>query len=246
MKTLLRHKSTRSVILLAVLFPFCSDTAFARSGFEFYFWGQNIKSFQDSDWLNATARAVVSLCIQELGHALYLEAIGKSWNLDASVSSGFSIQPDENLSDAEWSNFGRAGFAFQSLVGTGLTVFEKTRHWDFTKDWVAMNTVRNFSYQGRHHENDGVWARIESGGGAGDLKLAAFSILSANNLMRLENDLSPPLTQPEAAADFHLSDDFLGSDADGNAVLVAYPDSRLSLQHTSALELPPLILNHPQ
>jgi len=57
----------------------------------------------------------------------------------------------EVLTGSEMRNFGRAGFALQSLVGTGLTLFRQTRDWDFTKGWVAMNAVQVISYQSRRH-----------------------------------------------------------------------------------------------
>jgi hypothetical protein len=238
MKSFIKHKSTRIIIFLSVLFFCCSDTASAQSGFEIYFFGQKISSIQNDNWLKVTVGAVASLCIHELGHVLYLESIGKSWNLNASISSGFSIQTDENLTDAEWANFGRAGFALQSLVGTTLTLFEKTRHWDLTKGWVAMNTVQIFSYQGRHNQNDGDFALIERGGGARDLEFTAFSLLSINSLLRLENDVFPLMPKPKAAPDFNLSYNFSEFEGDSKDELVTYTDSRLSLHITSALELP--------
>jgi hypothetical protein len=237
MKILTKHKIIK-IIILSALFIFCSKMAFAQSGFEFYFFGLNIKSFQNSNWLKVTTGAVASVCLHELGHALYLESIGKTWNFKASISSGFSVQTDENLADTEWSNFGRAGFALQSLVGTGLTLFEETRYLDFTKGWVGMNAVQVFSYQGRRNNNDNDFGLIEQGGGDSDLEFATFSFLSIHNLIRLENDLLTLVTKAEATPDFNLSCNFSESEFDSKDVFVSYADSRLSLNITSALELP--------
>ena len=240
MRTILEHKITKISIFLSVLFIFNANMAFAQGGFEFYFFGQNISSFQNGNWLKATAGAVASLCIHEVGHALYLESIGKSWNLNASITSGFSIRTDENMTDTERGNFGRAGFALQSLVGTGLTLFEKTRNWDFTKGWVAMSTTQVFTYQGRRNDNDDDFAMIEKGGGKSDLEYAAFSFLSFNNWMRLENDSLPLATKAETAPDFNPSDNFYESEGDSKDEFVSYRHSPISLNINSPLQLPHL------
>jgi hypothetical protein len=59
--------------LILILF---SEPAFALDGFSFYFLGQNIKSFQNSNWMEVAVGALASICIHELGHAIYLEAGG--------------------------------------------------------------------------------------------------------------------------------------------------------------------------
>jgi hypothetical protein len=165
--------------LILILF---SEPAFAEGGFSFYFFGQNIKSFQDSNWMEVAVGAFASVCIHELSHALYLDSRGKAWHLDASVSSGFAIRADENMTDPEMRNFGGAGFAIQSLVGTGLTVFRQTRDLGFSKGWVAMNAVQVVSYQSRRHGSGDDFALIDQGGSDRKLEFAAFSLLSVNNL----------------------------------------------------------------
>ncbi len=240
MKTILHHKITKIFLFLSVLFIFNANLALAQGSFEFYFFGQNISSFQNGNWLKATAGAVASLCIHELGRALYLESIGKSWDLNASIASGFSIRTDEILTDTEKGNFGRAGFALQSLVGTGLTLFEKTRNWEFTKGWVAMSTAQVYTYQGRRNDNDDDFAMIEKGGGKSDLEYAAFSFLSFNNWMRLENDALPLVTKAETAPSFNPSDNFYESEGDGKNEFASYAPNRISLNTNSTLELPHL------
>jgi len=197
------HKVTGSFILVLLLL-FCAEPALAQSGFSFYFFGQNIKSFQDGNWMEAAAGAFASICIHELGHALYLESRGKSWHLNATISSGFAIRTDEILTDSEMRNFGRAGFALQSLIGTGLTLFQQTRDLDFTKGWVTMNAVQVVSYQSRRHGNDDDFALIERGGGKSDLEFAAFSVLSVNNWIQLKKASMILASKSDAAPDFNL------------------------------------------
>ena len=231
------------ISILSALFIFFSTVAFAQSGFDFYFFGQNIKTLQNSNWLKVAAGAVASVCIHELGHALYLESIGKSWDFKASIPSGFAIHTEDNLADGQWRNFGRTGFALQSLIGAGLTFFEGTKYSDFTKGWVTMNAVQVFSYKGRRHDNGDDFELIERGGGNSDLELAAFSVLSFNNLIRLENDSLTLLTKSEAALDYNFLYNFSESEDVSNDVLVLNAGSRQSIVITSALELP---LLHPQ
>lgn len=237
MKRLTLHKATR-IFIVPLLLLICSEPAYAQHGFNFYFFGQNIKSFQNGNWMEVTVGAFASICIHELGHALYLESKGKSWNLDTSISSGFAIRTDESLTDSEKRNFGGAGFALQSLIGTGLTLFRQTRNLGFTKGWVTMNAVQILSYQTRPHGNDDDFALIEQGGGGSDLEFAAFSLLSVNNLMRLENDSLLSATKSEAAPDFNLSGEFAGSVFDAKDEFASYPDSLLSLNRVSAFKLP--------
>ncbi|MEJ2278761.1 MAG: hypothetical protein P8Y70_13595, partial [Candidatus Lokiarchaeota archaeon] len=125
------------IIFIFTQFILYTAPAIAQAGFEFYFFGLNMKSFQNSNWLKVAAGAVASICIHELGHAVYLESIGKSYNFETSLPSGYSVQTDEDLTDTQWRNFGRAGFALQTLVGTGLTLFDKTRQSDFIKGWES-------------------------------------------------------------------------------------------------------------
>lgn len=189
MQRSMKHKAAIIVIFIFTQFIFYTTPPFAHAGFEFYFFGLNIKSFKNSNWLNVAAGAVASVCMHELGHALYLESIGKSYDFRSSLQSGFCVYTSEDLTDTQWRNFGRAGFALQALVGTGLTLFDQTRHADFTKGWVAFNALQVLSYQGRHNENDGDFALIERGGGNRNMEHVGFSLLSIHTLVRLEDDI---------------------------------------------------------
>ena len=203
-------KKIKIVIICCVACIAVAAPAFAGSGagFDFYFFGQNMKVFQNSNWMQVAAGAVASVCVHELGHALYLESIGKSWDLRASLTSGFSVNTNEDLGRNHLSNFGRAGFALQTLIGTGLSMFEATRYSDFTKGWVAINAVEILSYNGRRHEDGGDFDLIERGGGNSDLEFTAFSLISVNNMMRLENGLLPFMTRTSAAAPVDFSDHY--------------------------------------
>ncbi len=158
----------------------------AQSDYEFYFFGINLKSFQDSNWLELTAGAVASVLVHELGHALYLQSQGKDWDLQSSSSSGLAIHTSDSLSENQYRNFGRAGFALQTFIGAVLTTFEKTRYSDFTKGWVGMNAFEVCSYNGRNHDIGHDFEMIERGGGNGDFELGVFYLISSYNLLKMD------------------------------------------------------------
>jgi len=166
--------------------------ATAQSDYEFYFFGINLKSFQESNWLEVTAGAVASVLVHELGHALYLQSQGKNWDLQSSASSGLAIHTSENLSESQSRNFGRAGFTLQTFIGAVLTTFDQTRHSDFTKGWAGMNAFQVCSYNGRDHDMGSDFEMIERGGGNGDLELGAFYLISSYNLLKMDMPTQTP------------------------------------------------------
>ena len=175
-----------ALFLAAVVIFTIPVNANAQSDYEFYFFGINLKSFQGSNWIKLTAGAVVSVLVHELGHALYLQSQGKDWDLQSSSSSGLAIHTSDTLSENQYRNFGRAGFALQTFVGAVLTTFDKTRHSDFTKGWVGMNAFQVCSYNGRNHDIGNDFEMIERGGGNGDLELGAFYLISSYNLLKMD------------------------------------------------------------
>ena len=158
----------------------------AQSDYEFYFFGINLKSFQGSNWLELTAGAVASVLVHELGHALYLQSQGKDWDLQSSSSSGLAIHTSDPLSENQYRNFGRAGFALQSFIGAVLTTFENTKYSDFTKGWVGMNAFQVCSYNVRNHDIGSDFEMIEKGGGNGDFELGVFYLISSYNLLKMD------------------------------------------------------------
>ena len=184
-------KTAISVLLVLTLIFIIPVKADAQSDYEFYFFGINLKSFQESNWIEVTAGAVASVLVHELGHALYLESQGKNWELKSS-SSGFAIHTYDNLSERESRNFGRAGFALQTFIGAVLTTFEKTRSSDFTKGWVGMNAFEVCSYNGRNHDIGSDFEMIERGGGNGDLEFGAFYLISSYNLLKMDMPAQMP------------------------------------------------------
>jgi hypothetical protein len=158
----------------------------AQSDYEFYFFGVNLKSYQESNWVKITAGAVVSLLVHELGHALYLQSQGKDWDLQSSSSSGLAIHTSDSLSENQYRNFGRAGFALQTFIGTVLTTFENTRYSDFTKGWVGMNAFQVCSYDGRGHDIGNDFEMVERGGSNGDFELGVFYLIGSYNLLKME------------------------------------------------------------
>ena len=228
----------KKLVACCALFIACSNPALAGSGFDFYFFGQNMNAFQNSSWMQVAAGAVASVCVHELGHALYLQSIGKSWDLRSSLSSGFAVHTDDNLGRNQLSNFGRAGFALQTLIGTGLSMFEATRYSDFTKGWVAINAVEVLSYKGRRHEVGDDFELIERGGGNSDLELAAFSFLSFNNMMRLENGLLPFMAKTPAATPIDFARYNLPIKHDVGKIVPVTDDSPASLDIAANYKLP--------
>jgi hypothetical protein len=112
---------------------------------------------------------------------------------------------------------------------------------DFTKGWVAMNAVQILSYQSRRNGNDDDFALIEQGGGDSKLEFAAFSLLSVNNLMRLENDGLSFASHSKVEMDLNLSGKFAGSEPDVKDEIALCPDSRLSLNSAPELKLQSLV-----
>jgi len=196
MKILYRRK-TFMFSALILLLTIGYHKANAQSNFEYYFFGQNLKSFKNCNWFEVAIGAASSVFVHELGHALYLELSGNSWDLEASFPSGFAIHTNDSLKDSETVNFGRAGFALQTLIGAGLTIFERTRHLDFTKGWVAVNAVQVASYKSRNHDIGDDFDLIDRGGQNGDLEFGVFCFLSLSNLMRMESDPFPFLTKAD-------------------------------------------------
>jgi len=179
-------KTVTALFLAAGIFFTIPVNTNAQSDYEFYFFGVNLKSFQESNWLKVTAGAVASVLIHELGHALYLQSQGKDWNLQSSSSSGLAIRTSDSLSENQYRNFGRAGFTLQTFIGAVLTTFENTRYSDFTKGWVGMNAFQVCSYNGRSHNIGNDFEMIERGGGNSNFELGAFYLVSSYNLLKMD------------------------------------------------------------
>ncbi|MDY6881873.1 MAG: hypothetical protein SV686_16695 [Thermodesulfobacteriota bacterium] len=190
MRALCRRKM--ALFLAMILLSIAGyEKAHAESNFEYYFFGQNLKAFKNCNWYEVAIGAASSVLVHELGHILYLELSGNSWDMEASFPSGLAVHTNDALEESETANFGRAGFALQTLIGAGLVFFEKTRYLDFTKGWVAMNAVQVASYKSRTHDIGDDFDLIDSGGSNGDVEFGVFCFISLHNLMKMESD---PLT----------------------------------------------------
>lgn len=172
------------IMLIILLTP---RIIWAKGGFEFYFLGVNLRTFQGSDWVKVGAGAVASVLVHELGHALYLESQGKDWRLRASFSSGFAVNTYDSLSDKQYRGFGRSGFLLQSGIGVLLTTFEETKSSDFTKGWVGMNAIQVLSYKLRNHDIGDDFATIERGRGNGDSEFRLFSSIGMYNFLKVNS-----------------------------------------------------------
>ncbi len=173
-------------IILAVAIILQPCVSVAKSGWEFYFFGVNLKVFKESNWLMVAVGAATSLLTHEFGHALYLESQGKNWDISTSAS-GFVVRTNDNLQDSQYRNFGRSGFAVQTGIGVLLTSFESTRHLDFTKGWVGMNTAQLYTYDLRGHNDGNDFELIERGNGDKRLDYGSFVFITQKNLLAIEN-----------------------------------------------------------
>ena len=182
-------KLIKKILLIALIILTVPIQVNAQD-YQFYFFGINLKSFQNNNWLELTAGAITSILIHELGHALYLQTQGKNWNFQTS-SSCFSIHTSDFLSKSQSRNFGRAGFVLQMGIGSILTTFDKTKYSDFTKGWVGINALQICSYKIRHHD-DGFsdFDRINKSDGNANLELGIFYLMGSYNLLKLERELS--------------------------------------------------------
>lgn len=170
------------IVAAAILLQPCISSA--QSDYEFYFFGINSKAFKNSNWLMITAGAVTSMLAHELGHALYLESQGKGWDFSGS-SAGLAVSTSNNLTDSQYRNLGRSGFAFQAGIAALLTTFESTKRLDFTKGWVCMNAVQLWTYDHRKHDRGDDFALIERGNGDKRLDFSALALISQNNLVAI-------------------------------------------------------------
>jgi len=171
------------ILIFAILLGL-PQFAGARSDYEFYFFGVNLKSFQGANWLKVAAGAAASLLVHELGHVLYLESQGKKWGHELSFPSGLAITTQDPLSDRQYRNFGRAGFALQTGIGVFLASIPAMRNSDFTRGWVGFNSIQALSYNVRSHDHGDDILMIERGGGSGEFDLGLFSLISSYNLLQ--------------------------------------------------------------
>ncbi len=179
------NKKTLTIVLCTFLILVQPCVSVAGSDWNFLFFGINFKSFNNSNWMMVTAGAVTSVIVHEMGHALYLESQGKNWDLQTSLS-GFSVHTGNHLSDGQYQNFGRAGFAMQTGIGMLLTLFDSTKHLDFTKGWVSMNVAQLYTYNLRRGDNSNDFDLIERGGGDPNLEYCSLLLLAQNNLLELK------------------------------------------------------------
>lgn len=198
----------------------------AQSNYEINIFGINMKTFKNSNWIELAAGAVSSVLVHEMGHALYLTAQGKDWDFSAAYS-GLAVETSDQLSDSQYRNFGRAGFALQSLVGAFLTFFDSTRNSDFTKGWVSMNTFQISTYSLRSHHAGSDFDLIEKGNGNKEAEFSAFAFVSEYNKLNafLPNNL--PVGMPSKT----MQDNRRWSFADSNSGSI-YGQSELISQTT--------------
>lgn len=183
-------KCVFGLVFLVMLFQL--SVCNAQSNYEINIFGINMKTFKNSNWIEVAAGAISSVLVHEMGHALYLTSQGKEWEFSAAYS-GLAVETNDNLTDSQYRNFGRSGFALQSLVGAFLTFFDSTRNADFTKGWVSMNTFQISTYSLRSHHAGSDFDLIEKGNGDKELEFSAFAFISEYNKLNAFRPATLPI-----------------------------------------------------
>ncbi len=179
-------KKTLPILIIATAMLLNPCISVAKSDYEFYFFGVNLKAFKDSNWMMVAAGAATSVLAHELGHILYLKSQGRDWRLESSPS-GLAVHTNNHLSNKQHRKFGLWGFAFQAGIGAALTTFESTKHLDFTKGWVGMNVVELWTYKHRKHDNGDDFESIERGNGDSELYFGGLSAITQYGLLKLKD-----------------------------------------------------------
>ncbi len=184
-----KFKKTKKAFILFVVLTFVMSPSalWAKGGFDIYFLGVNLKTFQGSNWMKIAAGAAASILTHELGHALYLESRGKDWSIEPS-SAGFAITTTDSLTDKEYRGLGRAGYLLQTGIGLLLTSFDATAKSDFTKGWVGINVVQTLTYKLRGHNGYDDFEMINRGQGNGESSYRLFTSISIYNFLRANSE----------------------------------------------------------
>jgi hypothetical protein len=184
-----KFKKTRNVLILFVILTFVMSPSalWAKGGFDFYFLGVNLKTFQGSNWMKIAAGAAASILTHELGHALYLESRGKDWSVEPS-SAGFAVATTDSLTDKEYRGLGRSGYLLQTGIGLLLTSFDATANSDFTKGWTGINVVQTLTYKLRGHNGYDDFAMIDRGQGNGEASHRLFTSISIYNFLKANSE----------------------------------------------------------
>lgn len=180
----------KKIALIVLIFSVAAgnpDVVRAEGDYEIYFFGINLKSFHNCDWLHIAAGAAASLLVHELGHALYLEAQEHKWDFELSTASGMAITFSDSLSRRQSRDFGRAGFALQTGIGLLLASMPASRGSDFTKGWVGVNTIQLYTYDVREHEHGNDFSMIDKGGGNPDLEMGLMAVVSSFCLLQTKD-----------------------------------------------------------
>jgi hypothetical protein len=184
-----KFKKTRNVLILFFILTFVMSPSalWAEGGFDIYFLGVNLRTFQGSNWMKIAAGAAASILTHELGHALYLESQGKDWSVEPS-SAGFAVTTTDSLTDKEYRGLGRSGYLLQTGIGLLLTSLDATANSDFTKGWTGINVVQTLTYKLRDHNGYDDFAMIDRGQGNGESSYRLFTSISIYNFLKANSE----------------------------------------------------------
>jgi len=163
-------------LLIVLVLVFFSTPTFAGD-YQFYFFGINSKFFKEAKWGYIVLGVATSAATHWVGHMAYGKIVGADVGTD-----GVWRETIRNASPTDNANFARSGFVAQSIVGLVLTSFEKSRKWDFTKGYVAMNAIEIWTYPIRWRNEGDI--HLLNKYGNGNAEWAGYSVIALHNILR--------------------------------------------------------------
>jgi hypothetical protein len=173
------------ILLLSILF-ICLVTIPAHAGdkvtgWDFYFFGVNAKTFKEANYWKVSAGIIFSLGVHTGGHWAYAKLNGMDIHQE-----GFSEIVGPGYEAGRYREFAQAGFLAQNLVGLALTSIPKTRQSDFTKGYVAMAFIETVSHPlFWPGENSDLNMSNRCGGNA-TWEYVGYTALAIHNLLRVK------------------------------------------------------------
>ena len=139
----------KKIIIIALicvtLISFASQS-YAKSDWEFYFFGINPNDFKGRKALPVIVGGLSSFVIHEAGHLIIGNALGMDARLEDHGGMVVMAHNYDDKSDSEKALFHSGGFIFQAFAGSILTAIPATRHSDFTLGVNAFTFVNSLQY----------------------------------------------------------------------------------------------------
>lgn len=168
------------IFFLTAVLGFILLISIPSQAMDFYILGVNLKWLKDAepkDYVMMAIGAGSSLIVHELGHYSYARL--NNQNIDFHGTSYDLYSSSRQMQK----NTAKAGFIAQSLIGLGLTSFDKTRHSYFTRGYTSFEATQLVLYD-RKEDRYNDFNTIRKNGGNEDLFFWTISAVSAHNLLR--------------------------------------------------------------